>query len=194
MMKEEFEKLTGIFPSEALYEHIEAAYYEFNGEKQAFCEAYKTNAGGLAQKIQYEADMGAFKAQQEHREKITSRDAQIDKLEKELERELEWKPYEDKDNTSQADYDKLATAGGTEKMSDERAKELLYDWYGFAKEKIKILHSVPVYEVNRHGRLRKIGELERSPLYNATDWNYIRFDCGCMSYELYNDSLRPFIC
>lgn len=28
-------------------------------------------------------------------------------------------------------------------------------------------------------------------LYNSTDWNYIRFTCGRMSYELYNDTLRP---
>ena len=56
-----------------------------------------------------------------------------------------------------------------------------------------IHHSVPVYEVNRHGRLRKVGEMDRPPLYNATDWNYIRFNCGCMSYELNNDNLRPYL-
>ena len=93
----------------------------------------------------------------------------------------------------QEDYEKLADCSDTKRMSDEEAKDLLYDWYGFAKEKIRIHHSVPVYEVNRHGRLRKVGKLDRSPLYNATDWNYIRFDCGCMSYELKNDSLRPFV-
>lgn len=93
----------------------------------------------------------------------------------------------------QADYERLASQSDTEHLSDEKAKDLLYEWYGFAREKIKIHHSVPVYEVNRHRRLRKVGELDRSPLYNATDWNYIRFDCGCMSYELYNDNLRPYL-
>ena len=77
-------------------------------------------------------------------------------------------------------------------MSDEQAKDLLYNWYGFARDKIKICHNVPVYEVNRHRLLRKVGELDRPPLYNATDWNYIRFDCGCMGYELYNDNLRLY--
>ena len=66
-------------------------------------------------------------------------------------------------------------------MSDEKAKDLLYEWYGFAKEKIKIHRTLPRYEVNRHRQLRKVGEIDRAPLYNATDWNYIRFDCGCMS-------------
>ncbi len=93
----------------------------------------------------------------------------------------------------QCDYERLASQSGTERMSDEKARDLLYEWYGFAKEKIKIHHSISVYEVNRHRRLREVGELDRSPLYNATDWNYIRFDCGCMSYELYNDALRPYL-
>ena len=64
---------------------------------------------------------------------------------------------------------------------------------GFAKEKIKIHRTLPRYEVNRHRQLRKVGEIDRAPIYNATDWNYIRFDCGCMSYELYNDNLRPYL-
>lgn len=93
----------------------------------------------------------------------------------------------------QADYEKLASQSDTERMSDEKAKDLLYDWYGFAKEKIRIHHTIPQYEVNRHRQLRKVGEIDRAPLYNATDWNYIRFDCGCMSYELYNDNLRPYL-
>ena len=114
-------------------------------------------------------------------------------LEKALECEQEWRPYEDTDNVRQADYKRLADQSDTEHMSDEKAKDLLYEWYGFASEKITIHHSVPVYEVNRHGRLRKVGEMDRSPLYNATDWNYIRFDCGRMSYELHDGDLRLYM-
>lgn len=114
------------------------------------------------------------------------------KIKKDLEREQEWKPYNDAENVSQCDYDKLAKAAGTKELTDDEAKSLLYEWYGFAKEKITIHRTTPIYEVNRHGRLRKIGETNRSPIYNATDWNYIRFDCGCMSYELQDDNLRPF--
>lgn len=193
MMREEFEQRTGFLPTLSLYSIIEKYYMNFDGDKDAFCKAYKKNADGIATMIQHEADMQEVNAQIAAEKAAKDYEARIAELEKALEREQEWKPYEDTDNVQQADYEKLASQSDTEHMSDEKAKDLLYEWYGFAKEKIKIHHSVPVYEVNRHRRLRKVGELDRSPLYNATDWNYIRFDCGCMSYELYNDNLRPYM-
>ena len=193
MLKEEFEQRTGFYPDQALYSIIEKYYMEFDGDKDAFCKAYKQNADGLAEKIQREADMHAFKALAAVENAVKGYQSRIAELEKALEREQEWKPYEDTDNVRQADYEKLAGQSDTEHMSDEKAKDLLYELYGFAEEKITLHHSVPVYGVNRHGRLRVVGEMDRSPLYNATDWNYIRFDCGCMSYELYNDNLRPYL-
>lgn len=192
-MLEEFEKRTGYFPTMEEYTAIEKAYMQFDGDKDAFCKAYKKNEGGIAEKIQREVNMQNITAQCEAEKAQKAMQERIAELEKALEREQEWRPYEDTDNVQQADYERLASQSDTEHMSDEKAKDLLYEWYGFAKEKIKIHHSVPVYEVNRHRRLRKVGELDRSPLYNATDWNYIRFDCGCMSYELYNDNLRPYM-
>jgi hypothetical protein len=193
MMKKEFEALTGIFPSDELYKAIEAAYYDFAGDKTAFCKAYKANKDGIAERIQHEVDMAAFKAADSSSKAIAQRDTEIENLKKQLERELEWRPLEDKDNVSQSEYTELATAGGTKRLTDDEAKTLLYNWYGFAKEKIIIQHTIPTYEVNRHRQLRQVGEIDRAPLYNATDWNYIRFDCGCMAYELHNDTLRPFI-
>lgn len=193
MMLEEFEKRTGYFPTMEEYTAIEKAYTEFSGDKDAFCKAYKKNEDGIAERIQREVNMQHINAQREVEKAQKAMEERIAELEKALEREQEWRPYEDTDNVQQADYERLASQSDTEHMSDEKAKDLLYEWYGFAKEKIKIHHSVPVYEVNRHRRLRKVGVLDRSPLYNATDWNYIRFDCGCMSYELYNDNLRPYI-
>ncbi len=59
--------------------------------------------------------------------------------------------------------------------------------------KIKIIRTVPICQINRHRQGRRIGEEERLPLYNATDWNYIRFDCGMMQYELYDGDLRFFV-
>lgn len=193
MMKKEFEALTGIFPSDELYKAIEAAYYDFAGDKTAFCKAYKANKDGIAERIQREVDMAAFKAADSSSKAIAQRDTEIENLKKQLERELEWRPLEDKDNVSQSEYTELATAGGTKRLTDDEAKTLLYNWYGFAKEKIIIQHTIPTYEVNRHRQLRQVGEIDRAPLYNATDWNYIRFDCGCMAYELHNDTLWPFI-
>lgn len=193
MMMQEFEKLTGIYPTADLYAAIEAAYMEFDGDKTAFCKAYKANKNGLAEKIQREVNMAAFKAQNAHDADLARRDAEIEGLKKELEREQEWKPYVDTDNVQQSDYEQLRDDTCTRVMTDAEAKDLLYKWYGFAPEKVKILRSIPTFEVNRHRQLRKTGEVERLPLYNATDWHYIRFDCGRMSYELDNDSLRPFV-
>ncbi len=117
---------------------------------------------------------------------------EIGRLRRELNKELEWKDYEMAENVSNSDYDRLAKQPDTKFLTDEECKEILYDWFGFAKEKVTIHRSVPVYQINRHGVLRKIGTSDRRPAYNATDWNYIRFDCGGMSYELYNDSISLF--
>lgn len=189
----EFEQRTGFFPSLGLYEIIEKEYMDFTGDKDAFCKVFKKNEGGMAEKIQKEADAKNFKVERQHNADLTSRDIEIQRLKAELEREQEWKPYEDTDNVSQEDYERLANTSDTKRLTDNEAKDLLYEWYGFAKEKVTIHYMVPVYEVNRHRQLRKVGKAERLPLYNATDWNYIRFDCGCMSYELKNDNLRPYM-
>lgn len=191
MMINEFTKLTGIYPTRDLYAAIEAAYHEFNGDKFDFCKAYKANTDGIAEKIQTAADTAAWKAEREHAAEITRKDIQIDALTRQLEREQEWKPYVDTNNYQQSRYDELRKAGRV--MTDNEAKDLLYNEFGFAREKVTIYHSIPTYEVNRHRQLRKVGEIERLPLYEATDWNYIRFDCGCMTYELINDDLRPFL-
>lgn len=191
MMINEFEKLTGVYPTADLYAAIEAAYYEFDGDKVAFCKAYTANTDGIAEKIRDSVNAAAVKAQSEHAAELTRKDIQIDALTKQVEREQEWKPYVDTNNYQQAEYDHLRSAGRV--MTDDEAKDLLYDEFGFAREKVTILHSVPKYEVNRHRQLRKVGEIERLPLYEATDWNYIRFDCGVMTYELINDELRPFL-
>lgn len=193
MMREEFEKLTGYFPSLEEFKAIEDAYMDFDGDKTDFCKAYKANKDGLAEAIQRRVDFAAIKATDDAKKSVAALKAEIEKLKADLEREQEWKPYVDNDNCPQDRYDKLKLAGGTRVLTDEEAKDLLYDWYGFAREKVKIHHAIPALEVNRHRQLRKVGEIERLPLYNATDWNYIRFDCGCMSYELIDDDLRPFL-
>ena len=63
MMIEEFEKRTGFYPTLVQYEAIERAYMDFDGDKDAFCKAYKKNADGMAERIQREVNMATFKAQ-----------------------------------------------------------------------------------------------------------------------------------
>lgn len=116
----------------------------------------------------------------------------IARLQSQLEAEQEWHDYEMKENVSQEDYRELIHAEGTRILTDEEAKDILYGWFGFAKEKTTIHRSVPTYQINRHRQLRETGAEERQPAYNATDWNYIRFDCGAVSYELHDDTLRFF--
>lgn len=120
--------------------------------------------------------------------------SKIKRLESDLEREQEWQPHESNLNVKQADYDNLASAGGTRILTDEEAQRLIADEFGFELAKITILHSVYKEEINRHRHCRRVGEISRPPVYNATDWNYIRFDCAGWYYEMHDGSLRPFYC
>jgi len=63
MLITEFTERTGIYPDETLYKVIEAHYMDFNGNKDAFCKAYKKNTDGLAEIIQHEANIANFKAE-----------------------------------------------------------------------------------------------------------------------------------
>lgn len=105
MMIEEFEQRTGYFPSSAEYKAIEAAYMEFDGDKDEFCKAYKKNANGIAERIRREVNAAAFKESRQHTADLTRRDIEIERLKKQLEREQEWKPYEDADAVSQFKFD-----------------------------------------------------------------------------------------
>lgn len=115
----------------------------------------------------------------------------IAQLEKELDKELEWKPYVSKNIVSQFDYEQLESCFDTRVLSEEEAKELIYKEFGFAAEKITIIENVTKYEVNRHGRLRATGSIPRKALYNSTDWYYIRFNCCGLCYEAWNGQLYP---
>ena len=193
MMMKEFTERTGIYPTENLYKTIEQFYYDYDGNKDEFCKAYKANKNGLAEKIAAAAETESYRKEEEARAAEKKLAKQIEDLKKQLEREEEWKPYEDTHNTSQDEYDNLKEDQFTRVLSDSEATQMIYDLFGFAKEKIRIHRTVGKYEVNRHRKLRKVGEINRAPLYNSTDWNYIRFDCGCMSYELFNDTLRFYL-
>ena len=115
--------------------------------------------------------------------------AEVNRLENRLDKELEWKPYTGRNSVSQEDYEHLASDNTSRFLSEAEAKEILYNWFGFAKEKVRIFDKINTYEINRHGVLRQVGTVERKPVYNASDWFYIRFDCGDVSYEAYNGDI-----
>ena len=197
MMMEEFEQRTGFFPSQSLYAVIERYYVKFPGGKDAFCQAYKENADGLAYKIQREADKEAIKVEIEHCEELSCRNEQILKLIKELEREQEWELYENPDNVSQADYEKTAqvteTGNACRHMTDAEAIKWICDEFGFDPSRITIIREVDEYEISRRRQVRRTGrKIDRSPVYCATDCNYIRFNTSHWCYEVWNGQLRPY--
>ena len=203
MMIQEFEERTGFHPSMELYTEIEKAYMESNFDKDTFCADYKQNKNGIAEAIARRATLSAIsasgKAEKEAAEKISELEKQVQRLTEQLERELEWKPYEMRENVSQADYAKLAQGAESGKcshyMTDEEAKDWICSEFDFDRSKITIIHEVDEWEINRHSQLRKTGKkIDRRPVYCATDYHYIRFNTSRWYYEVWNDQLRPYYC
>lgn len=198
MMMYEFTERTGFQPTADEYEQIEQAYYDFDGDKNAFCKAFVDNGGEMkiykarAEEIERLRSQ-MLEIEKEHKKEVADRDRRIEELTAELDRELEWKPSTGTGtNMEQSRYEKLASSGRV--MTDEEAKAFIADECGFAPEKIRILHEASTYKVNKHLRLRVAATFDRAPVYDATDWNYVRFDCASFMYELVNGELQFYCC
>ena len=198
MMMSEFVERTGFQPTADEYDQIESAYYAFDGDKDAFCKAFVEQGGEMKIYKARANEIARLRSQmleieKEHKKEVADRDRRINELTAELDRELEWKPSTGTGtNMEQSRYEDLASSGRV--MTDEKAKAFIADECGFAIEKIRILHEASTYEVNKHRRLRKSGTFDRAPVYESTDWNYVRFDCACFMYELVNGELRFYSC
>ena len=197
MLRSEFEVLTGIYVTDDLYACIEEAYMTSKVDKREFCEAYKSNLNGIAQSIQQNACYKNMenrkedkKAADEYLAMIKGLKTEINRLEKELEKEQGWEEIE---NSAMSDvrYAELAKDGS--KLTDEEAAQLIADEFGFRKDRIDILHGVGIFEKNKHSQIRKAGAKERRPVYMSTDWNYVRFNVRgnvTMMYEMVNGELE----
>ena len=202
MLRTEFEKLTGFYPTESHYSAIEVAYMEFDGDKLEFCRKYKENEDGIAEKIQVEANLAAAADAKAAEESIKERDCRIKKLEAEIKklesriRKMEgWEPYRVSE-MSTYDYKDLldCVKEGYRRFGDGTD---VYAWinddFGFEQDKIQIVDKIPRYEKSKDGRIRKTGEYEeRQPAYYSTDWNYVRFDAGPYNYEIVNGELYMY--
>lgn len=209
MTMSEFVERTGFQPLPFEYEKIEEAYYNFDGDKDAFCRAF-VEAGGEKKVYQaraaeidrlngkiLEMDKSAKKDGAEYERRLADLQIQLD-------RELEWKPCEDcGTKMSQDRYESLLAnctvwSGDPHIMNVEEAKQLVAEEFGFAMDRIEIITTVHTYEVNKHQQLRKAAAYTRQPLYDATDWNYVRFNvrgAGCTwSYEMVNGELETYCC
>lgn len=194
MMLSEFTERTGFVPTDDEYSKIEDAYYNFAGNKDAFCQSWLKDGGiqkALASRLERIRQLEGRILEMEHEDRLERMelDRKLEALQKELDNELEWKPCRDTGTQMEQDrYEKLLRTG--RQMSDEEAKAFIADECGFDVDKIKLVPTVETYDVNKYHRLRKAAAFDRVPLYEATDWNYVRFDCAQFAYEFINGELR----
>ena len=190
MMIQEFEQLTSLHPTMMEYAIIEEMYYEFEGNKYEFCKKFVAQEEPLlnvARMVASETKSDLDKARKEAAKDKADLEAKVKRLEEQLEREQEWKPWTNKDAVKQEDYDHLRRCG--HEMTDDEAKDWIADEWGFDRSKIRICRKMKTFERNRHSQLRQVGEIDRDPYYDATDWYYVFFRVCGMEYEAYNGSL-----
>ena len=181
MQKEEFESLTGFRPSQSMYRVIENEYIKSELDAAEFCRQYSLNIGGIAQKIQRLADIAEIEQRHE-----------IAELQEQLDHELDWHLSEQYGTSmAQSDYEGLADEHDAY-LDDEKAVSLIAETSGFMPGKIKIVREVQAFEVNKYFRLRVDGTYQRDPIYAASDWNYIRFDCAGKQWEIVNGEVIPY--
>ena len=195
MTIKEFTERTGFYPTYEHYKFIENAYMESDGGKDAFCEAYKNNTDGIAEKIaksrDFETKAEAGKQAHARMEERIARQADIiSDLQAQLDAELEWTPCKDAGTRmTQRDYVKLREDRFTKTMTDEEAADFIAEELGFNAARVKIIRKAETYEVNKHHCMRVLETYEREPLYELTDWNYVRFDVNGIGYEYINGQL-----
>lgn len=118
---------------------------------------------------------------------------ELEKVKAELDKALEWKDCENMGtNMSEKDYLKLKESGKV--LTKQKAIDLIASEFGFDPEKITILSTVQTFEVSKYHRTRVKESLVRDPVYDATDWNYIRFNCSDWYYEMINGQLKQYYC
>lgn len=197
MTIKEFTERTGFYPTYEHYKFIEKSYMNFDGDKDAFCKAFRENTDGIAEKIARAADRdfekeaeAGKKACARMEERIARQAGIINDLQAQLDAELEWTPCKDAGTRmTQRDYVKLREDKFTKTMTDEEAANFIAEELGFNAARVKIIRKAETYEVNKHRRMRVAETYEREPLYESTDWNYVRFDVCGMTYEYVNGQL-----
>ena len=208
-MISEFIERTGFRSLPFEYEKIEEAYYNFDGDKDAFCRAFVKADGEKKVYQARAAEIDRLNGKILEMDRASKRDSEVYEkriadLQAQLDKELEWKPSEGTGtNMTQADYESLLACctgdhGDPHVMSEGEARMLVAEEFGCNPERVEIITTVHTYEVNKHRQLRKAAAYTRQPLYNATDWNYVRFNvrgAGCTwMYEMINGELETYSC
>lgn len=196
----EFTERTGFYPTYEHYKFIEKSYMDFDGDKDAFCKAYKANENGLAEKITREVERFVEDQTElgmhEHdamEKRLNAQQEEIEKLKAQLDAELEWTPYKNAGTQmTQRDYVTLKESSFAKVMTDEEAANFIAEELGFNVKRVKIIHTVETFEVNKHRRMRVAERYDREPCYGSTDWNYVRFDVNGIEYEYINGQLEIY--
>jgi len=96
-------------------------------------------------------------------------------------------------NMSQEDYEKLEKSGENNVLSEYEAIYIVNKELGFEASKIKILYEAEIDVSEPNSQYLKFEKKPRNPLYESTDWNYIRFNIitrsGEWTYEMVNGDL-----
>lgn len=197
MLKTEFEQLTKIFVSDDYYSFVEKAYMDSPYDKIKFCQKYKKNETGIAEKIRNDFVKATVQRERENKKEkdflkkqLADKVAEIELLKSKLEREQEWAPYDD-GLFSDEDYKKLSVSCQSF-LSPYEAQMFIAKEFGFDCDCIRVLNEKKVYEINRHCQIREVGKVHRRPCYFASDYYYLLFECRGITYEVVNGTLKPY--
>ena len=193
MLMQEFTDMTGFGPTVEEFREIESEYYRFNGDKQAFCKAFVERGGEkqvYARRAEYIKELYSrlMDQEKEYTARLTELTAKNIHLQEELDRERDWQLTNSAGTKMyQEEYDDLLRHG--EVLNCVQAVNIVCKEYGFAWDRVEIKKEVSTYQKNKRGELREKERMERDPVYSSTDWNYIRFDCAGLQYEMINGEL-----
>lgn len=184
----EFEVLTGFHPSLALYDVIEQDYNSSQLDKYEYCEQYKADKGGMAERPARIADKLAWEQNDEADKRIAQLLKQLEEVKEQLNNELDWQPAKDiGTNMSEREYQLLAD--DTPPMSELDAIRRITQECGFDMACIELVPTVETFDKNKYGKCRVSGSYSRLPVWASTDWNYIRFQVCGNQWEIVNGEL-----
>ena len=203
MMASEFYDRTGIDVVGKPYDIIEELYYDFDGNKDDFCKAFRANKNDLITKtfrqineLLHSLVNGYEKELKEKNQEIELLKENYRILEENYDRDLKWTDKGTLSFMESAQYQRLLESGSDDHFCwHDNPVDFINDECGFEKERIRIIDKIAVYEINRYGRYRTKGWEYRRPVYDATDWNYICFEVigTGMTYEFVNGMLHAFL-
>lgn len=189
MMYKEFKDRTGVQTSDEEYSFIEQSYYDSGLDKDSFCKRWKDDL----KSDRWSVELALRRKLSCMTDELGSREKKIHELEKQLDREQDWKPSENTGTRlTQELYIDLSISCGGYRMTYANAKNLIAKEFGFQIDKIEIVTEVETFEVNRHHKLRCKDVFKREPIYNASDWNYVRFNVAGLQYEMIDGELEQY--